>query len=194
MPRPWKLLLAVPLLTAWLAGCAGTTAVVPPCCYVGEVTLARLEQVDVVLHDGSRIPVPQALPGYTPEPGLITRPLPFDHADIALVVYQTLRPVLPLYDANRDGFLEGPELTVLYLREAALGLGHDVDHLAVDGRRVRALQTATADIGGLMRFVAANQSRMKPEQRAVFRDLPRLGRDLLLHPDGPDGPDIDWSD
>jgi hypothetical protein len=191
MPRSCRALLATPVAALWLAGCAGSSAIVEPCCYVGaEVTLAHLEEVELVERDGTRIPLPEAFPGFAPEPGPVTTSLPFRKADIARVVYQSLRPVLPLYDANRDGHMEAQELTVLYIREAALGLGYDVDHLTVDGRRVQALQTSAADIGGLIRVVAANEHRMGPEQQAVFRDLRRLGRDLLTHPDGPDGPDL----
>ena len=102
MPWSWKPLVAGPLAAAWLAGCA-TTAVVPPCCYVGEVTMARLGQVEVVNRDGSRLPVGEALPGWSPDPRFVTRAPPFPRADIAQVVLQSLTPVLPLYDANRNG-------------------------------------------------------------------------------------------
>ena len=85
-----------------------------------------------------------------------------------------------------------PELTVLYEREAAIGLGHDEDHLAVNGQPVRALQTASADVAGLLNFVAAHGGRLQPEQQAIFRDLERLGRDLRSR--GSEGPNVESRD
>jgi hypothetical protein len=71
-----------------------------------------------------------------------------------------------------------PEIGVLYLREGALGMGHQVDHLAVGGQRVDAITTSTSDVGGLMRYLNARMDTLTPEAQAIFRDLERVGLDI----------------
>ena len=61
-----------------LAGCATSTTAVKPCCYSGAVSTVRLQSLPVTLEDGRTATFDQAFPGFTPQPGLITRTLPFD--------------------------------------------------------------------------------------------------------------------
>lgn len=171
-----------------LAGCASMTEPSPPCCYTGTYTMARLQNVSLVMRGGSSVSFGDVFRGFQPSTGLFATAFPFRKVDIASVVYHALAPVLPIYDANDDGWLEKPELAVLYVREAALGLGKHVDHLAVGGKPVRALVLSQADVGGLVDWVKAHKSEMTPEARAIFSDLVRVGQDKLLK--GSEGPDV----
>lgn len=164
---------------AALLACTATTEIRRPCCYTGDVTLARLADVHLVLDDGTRMPFETAFPGFEPEKGFFTTTFPDPRIDIARVSYASLVPVLPLYDANEDGWLQYPELTVLIIREAALGMGHAVAHVAVDSR-VSALSTSAADFGGLMQYVKRNESSMNETARQIFTDLERVGQDWML--------------
>jgi len=165
-------------LALLLSACASTTDLVRYCCYPGEAVLTRMENVQFVMADGSEASLAETLPGFAPKTGLFTKPFDFRQLDIARVTYASLRPVLPLYDANGDGRLDEPEITVMYLREAAIGLGHEVDHLAVDGEKADAVTVARADVGGLMSYIDANMDAMSEEARAIFRDLELVGLDI----------------
>lgn len=127
---------------------------------------------------GDRVPFMEIFAGFEPQSGFATTPLPFPKADVAAIVYASGAAAAAEYDgnANNNGFLEEPELLVLYIRESALGLGHSVDHIGVNPR-IDALATAKADTGGLMEFVKKNKSKMSKEAQAIFADLERLGLD-----------------
>ena len=88
------------------------------------------------------------------------------------------RPVAEYYDsrANDNGYLEGPELLVLYIRESAIGLGRSVDHIGVNPR-VDALATSAGDVGGLMDFVNRNRTTMTERAQRVFQDIEQIGLD-----------------
>ncbi len=164
------------LLLTTLASCASTTEPIPPCCYTGEVALAHVRDVQLALADGNKIGFQQAFPGYATQSGVFTTGFPFNKVEIAQVTYGALRPVLPQYDANENGNLEQPELTVLYIREAALGLGLKVDHVATNDR-VDALILSQGEIGGLVRYVDANFERMTAEAQDIFKKLKLVGLD-----------------
>ncbi len=165
------------LLMMTLTSCASTTEPIPPCCYTGDAELAHVRDVQLALSDGENISFPEAFPGYQAQSGLFTTAFPFDKVEISQVTYGALRPVLPQYDANDNGNLEQPELTVLYIREAALGLGINVDHVATN-KRVDALVLPTGEIGGLVRYVDGNLERMSPAARDIFKKLALVGIDL----------------
>lgn len=152
------------------AACALPNEIREPCCYQGELTLAPLEQVRFVMDDGSEKPFDQVYEGFeAKERGMATQ-FPFRRVGISGLVYDVLSVVLPEYDANKNGFIEEPELTVLYLREGALGMGFKVSHLKVEVRVV-ALQTSPADVGGLVRFVNAQRPGMTKEAQALFDEI-----------------------
>ncbi len=165
------------LLLTTLASCASTTEPIPPCCYTGEVELAYVRDVQLALSDGSKVGFLQAFPGYESQSGLFTTAFPFNEVEIAQVTYGVLRPVLPQYDANENGNLEEPELTVLYIREGALGLGLNVNHLTTD-KRVDALVLPAGEVGGLVRYVNSNLDRMTPPAQDIFKKLKLVGIDL----------------
>ena len=171
-----------------LSGCGTTTEPVAPCCYSGEVALARASDVYLALEDGGKVSFPQAFPGFEPQTGIFTTALPFQKAEVSDVLYASLLPVLPQYDANGDGWIESPELTVLYIREAAIGLGHSVSYVGVNPR-ADALVLSQAETGALVRYVNDNRHRMTPAAQTVFRELVLVGQDLREKGSENDGPD-----
>lgn len=162
-----------------LSACASSTEPQPPCCYKGEVTLAHVDDVYLSLENGNRLDFDQAFPGYEAQGGFVMRSFPFLEARIALITYASLLPVLAQYDANGDGRIQEPELTVLYLREAAIGFGHRVNHVGTNPR-TDALILPKSESGGLVRYVEKNRSRMTPAAQKIFRDLVMVGQDLKL--------------
>lgn len=171
-----------------LAACGGSTALIRDCCYQGDAVLIHLDRVQFVSPDGTTSTFDDIYPGYTPQDSFATKSFPFRKVRYALITYDALAVILPLYDANKNGLMEEPEIAVLYLREGALGMGHKVvDHLAVDGKRVDAIMTSRSDVGGLMRYLDARMDSLTPEVQAEFRDMERVGLDIIQR--GSEGPD-----
>ena len=157
--------------------CVSPDEVRRPCCYEGDLTLARLERVRFVLDDGSQLAFDQVFKGFQPQNRDVPTPFPFQKIGISGLVYDVLSVVFPTYDANKNGILEEPELTVLYLREGALGMGFKVSHLVVE-ERVHALQTSTGDVGGLVTYINANRSGMSKEAQALFMEIDHLAAQI----------------
>jgi len=168
----------VTLAVLALTGCASSTEIQRPSSYVGDITSANLEDVYLALPDDKRLTFVEAFKGFEPQTGFMTTSLPFRKISVADIVYQAAQPVAEYYDANanNNGYLEGPELLVLYIREGAIGLGHAVDYLGVNPR-FDALATSAADTGGLMEFIKNNSAGMNEQSQQVFRDLEQLGLD-----------------
>ena len=162
--------------TLFLGACS-TTEPVPPCCYAGAVTTTRLTALQATTDDGRLLGFAEVFPGYAPEEGIILRPLPFNEVQRADIIYSSIEPLLPVYDANGDDWLEKPEVLVLYAREAALAMGTPIRHFGAD-TPVWAVSAPTADIGGLVTWVQARRGSMSKEGQALFSDLELLGQDL----------------
>lgn len=175
------------MVALFLSGCGGSTALIKDCCYSGEAALVHFDGVQFVAPDGTASTFAEIYPGYSRQDSFATKSFPFRKVDYGQITYDALAVILPLYDANKNGYLEEPEVAVLYLREGALGMGHDVDHLAVDGKRVDAIMTSRSDVGGLMRYLDARMDTLTPEAQAVFRDMERVGLDIIQR--GSEGPD-----
>ena len=175
--RVYGYLLAAALLL--LIACVGSTSLIRDCCYEGDAALVHLDSVQFVAPDGTTSTFDEIYPGFTPQDSFATKSFPFRKVDYALITYDALAVILPLYDANKNKLLEEPEIAVLYLREGALGMGHKVDHLAVDGKRVDAIMTSRSDVGGLMRYLDARMDSLTPEVQAEFRDMERVGLDII---------------
>ena len=169
-----------------LGGCS-SSALVKHCCYDGEEFVVRLNEVEFVATDGSVATFDDVYTDFEPEDRFVTTLFPFRKANIAEVTYDSLVLPLQLYDANKNGFLEEPEATVLYLREGALGMGHTVDHVAVGGKRAGAITTSRSDVGGLMRYLDTHKDSLKPETQEIFRDMVQVGQDIKLR--GSEGAD-----
>ncbi len=152
------------------AACTTPNEIRRPCCYQGVLTLAPLEQVRFVMDDGSEKPFDQVYEGFEAQKRGLARQFPFRRIGISGLVYDVLSVVFPEYDANKNGFMEEPELTVLYLREGALGMGFKVSHLAVK-ERVVALQTSPADVSGLVKSVDAQRPGMTKEAQSLFNEI-----------------------
>lgn len=166
-------------LSLALAACGGSTALIRDCCYEGDAALVHLDQVQFVAADGTVSSFDDVYPGFARQDAFLTKSFPFRKARYSLITYDSLAAILPLYDANRNGLIEEPELAVLYLREGALGMGRAVDHLAVGGKRVDAIMTSRADVGGLMAYLDARRDDLSPEVQTEFRDLERVGLDIM---------------
>lgn len=178
------LLVAASLL---LGGCVGSNTLIRDCCYEGDAALVYLDEVQFIAPDGTTSTFADIYPGYTSQDSLLTKSFPFRKVQISRVTYDALAVILPLYDANKNGFLEEPEVTVLYLREGALGMGHKVDHLAVEGKRYDAITTSRSNVGGLMNYLDARKDSLSEEVQAEFRDMERVGLDIIQR--GSEGPD-----
>jgi hypothetical protein len=176
----------IALMTLVLDGCTSSD-LIKNCCYDGDEAVVYLDKVEFVAADGSVSKFADVYPGFKSQDSFLTASFPFRKVNNAEVVYDSLVVPLNLYDANKNGFMEEPELTVLYLREGALGMGHKVDHLAVGGKRYDAITTSRSNVGGLMQYLEAHKDSLKPETQAMFRDLVQVGQDIKLR--GSEGPD-----
>lgn len=152
-------------------------AIQRPCCYEGELTMAHLDDVRFVMDDGTELPFEKVFAGFDAQNRDVTTPFPFRQINISGLVYDVLSVVFPEYDANKNGFIEEPEMTVLYLREGALGMGFKVSHLKVKDR-VYALQTSSAEVGGLVSYVNANRADMNKEAQALFHEISYLATQI----------------
>ena len=166
--------MAMAVLAVALVGCKPSTNLVRPCCYKGEVALLHLADTMLVLEDGATVAFGDVFSGFSADSDSFARVFPFEKADIGLVTFQSLRDVLPAYDANDDRILEEPELTALYVREAARGLGYPVVRIEPSGDN-GAIATSRADVSGLVRFVERHVHEMATPQQRIFRDLYWLG-------------------
>ena len=176
----------VALLSALLlVGCGSTADIVRPSDYVGEMTSARLEDLYLVTTDGKRLKFREVFKDVEPQTGFMTTPLPFRRIDIAQVVFDTVAPVMDYYDANanNNGYLEGPELLVLYVREGAIGLGYSVDYVSLNPR-IKALATSTGETGGLVKFVEKNKASMTDRAHQIFREIEQVGLERRVRGSG----------
>ena len=169
---------AVVLIAFLVASCGSPTAIAKPPTYTGEVTSAHLADIYLAVGDGKRLTFEEVFTGFEQQTGFLTTALPFPKVDVAEITYESAQPVAAYYDenANNNGWLEGPELLVLYIRESAIGLGHRVDYLGVNPR-FDALATSAAETGGLIEFVKKNKTRMTDSAQKIFGDVERLGLD-----------------
>ena len=165
-------------LALLVTGCASPNEIRRPCCYEGELIVAHLRQIRFVMDDGSELPFEQVYQRFQSRDQNFSRRFPFRRINISGLVYAVLSVVFPKYDANKDGFIEEPELAVLYLREGALGMGFKVSHLIVDQERVLALQTSAADASGLVRYIDANRDGMSKEAQSLFREIDHMGEQI----------------
>ena len=173
-PRRTVTSMAAAVLAIALAGCKPSTNLVRPCCYKGDVALMHLADTKLVLENGATVAFEDVFPGFSADSDSFARVFPFEKADIGLVTFQSLRDVLPTYDANDDRILEEPELTALYVQEAARGLGYPVVRIEPSGGN-GAIATSRADVSGLVRFVERHVHEMARPQQRIFRDLYWLG-------------------
>ncbi len=166
-------LLGMVLVVCTLLGCRANEALVPNPTFQGNLTLARLQDIDIVMQDGSAVPFDDVFVGFARATRLVVGGFPGGRYrwDIGLVPSRQRQLQFRSFDANRNDVLDQPEMAVMYVHETAFGLGYPVTHLSYRGERIEALQLATADLGGLLDFIQANRSNLKPETRQLFRDM-----------------------
>ncbi len=149
------------------------------CCYSGDSIELQAADVEVKLEDGRMVSFGELFPDFTPSTSFFTLMYPVYRLDIARVVYPHLASKLVEYDANDNGFIEEPELNVLFMQEAARGLDHPITQLG-GKRRLRAIFVSAGDIDGLIRLVNRHRSEMKPSVRKTFDEIDLLRRDFRL--------------
>ena len=160
-----------------LAGCGASTNLNKPCCYKGDVALTHLGDTRLTLENGATVAFGDVFIGFSADPVPLGRVFPFVKADIGLVTFASLRSVLPKFDANEDRILQEPELTALYVHEAARGLGYPVARIDPSGSS-GAIVTSRADVSALVRFVERHVHEMAQPQQKIFRDLYWLGLEV----------------
>ena len=149
------------------------------CCYSGDSIELQAADVEVKLEDGRMVSFGELFPDFTPSTSFFTLNYPVYRLNIAAVVYPHLASKFIEYDANDNGFIEEPELTVLFMQEAARGLDQPVTQLGGE-RRLRAIFLSTGDIDGLIRLVNRHRSEMKPAARKTFDEIDLLRRDFRI--------------
>jgi len=149
--------------------------------YEGEGVSARLEQLSVVTEDGQARPLAEVFDGYTPFSGFFTPFMPMRR--IYIIDRDIHDPgfidLLTRYDANDNGLVEIPELTVLYIVEGARGLDYPAAALRLQDP-VRAVHTTADDLHGLRLFIKENRGRMAAPIQAHFRRLEDMYLTLFL--------------
>ena len=149
------------------------------CCYSGDSIELQAADVEVKLEDGRMVSFGELFPDFTPSTSFFTLMYPVYRLDIARVVYPHLASIFVQYDANENGFIEEPELNVLFMQEAARGLDQPITQLGGE-RRLRAIFVSAGDIDGLIRLVNRRRSEMKPATRKTFDEIDLLRRDFRL--------------
>ena len=149
------------------------------CCYSGDSIELQAADVEVKLEDGRMVSFGELFPDFTPSTSFFTLMYPVYRLDIARVVYPHLATKFIEYDANENGFIEEPELTVLFMQEAARGLDQPIAQLGGE-RRLRAIFVSAGDIDGLIRLVNRRRSEMKPATRKTFDEIDLRWRDGRL--------------
>ena len=173
--------IAMTVLGLVLAGCRASTDLAKPGLYRGDAAVTHLADTRLTLENGTTVAFGEVFSDFSAKRAGLARVFPFWTADIRLVTFASLRNVLPKYDANEDHYLQEPELTALYVHEAARGLGFAVVRIDPSGAN-GAIATSEADVSALMRFIDRHLHEMAPPQRRIFRDLYRLGRELRPRP------------
>lgn len=162
-------------LAAWLP----TSSASLRCCYHGETVELQLATVDVKLEDGKTVAFGEIFPDFKPSTSFFTQFFPVYRLDIARVVFANLALKFHQYDANKNGFIEEPELTVLYMEEAVRGIDRPISHLG-GKRRLRAVFASNADIDGLIELVDRHRAKMNAAARLTFEELDLLRIDFRL--------------
>ena len=149
------------------------------CCYTGDVIDLQAADVEVKLEDGRKTSFGALFPDFAPSTSLFKLFYPVYRLDIARVVYAHLAIKFIDYDANDNGFIEEPELNVLFMEEVARGLDHPVTQLGGENR-LRAIFVSPGDIDGLIRLVNRRRSEMTPDARKTFDEIDLLRIEFRL--------------
>lgn len=149
------------------------------CCYSGDVVDLQAADVEVKLEDGRMVSFGELFPDFTPSTSFFTLMYPVYRLDIARVFYPHLAVKFIEYDANGNGFIEEPELNVLFMTETARGLDHPITQLGGKSR-LRAVFVPSGDIHGLIELAKRHRAEMKPDARKTFDEIELLRIDFRL--------------
>ena len=178
----WRKPVTVVALLAWallLGTWSPQSAAILQCCYHGDSVEMRLTDLQVRLEDGQTVSFQELFPDFESSTSFFTLTYPVFKLDIARVVYAHLSLKFIDYDANGNGAIEEPELTVLYIEEAARGLGQPIAQLGAEGTP-RAIFAPAGDIDGLIRLVNRRRSEMDPDARKTFDEIDLLRIDFRI--------------
>jgi len=179
--RPAKSLTIVSLVafSLVLAAWAPPSTAILRCCYHGDSPELNAADVEVKLEDGRTVTFGALFPEFESSTSVFPLYYPVYRLDIARVVYSHLFLKFSDYDANKNGFIEEPELTVLYMEEAARGLDKSITQLGDEGR-LGAIFVPPGDIDGLIRLVDRHRSSMKPDAQKTFYEIELLRGEFRL--------------
>jgi hypothetical protein len=163
------------LLGAW----SPQSAAILKCCYKGDAVELRLVDIQLKLENGRESSFGEVFSDFESSTSFFTLTYPVFKLDIARVVYPHLAVKFTDYDANDNGVIENPELTVLYIEEAARGLGQPIAQLGGE-RRLRAIFASAGDIDGLIRLVNRRRAEMVPDARKTFDEIDLLRIDFRI--------------
>lgn len=161
------------------------------CCYSGDSVDLQAADVEVMLEDGKLVSFGELFPDFASTTSFFTLFYPVYRLEISRVVYPDLAVKFIQYDANENGFIEEPELTVLYMEEAARGIDRPVKQLG-SKNPLRAIFLSTGDINGLIRLVKRRRSEMTPAARKTFEEIESLRRDFRIDGTEPGEQGNDW--
>lgn len=160
-------------LAALLCGWTPASHAVSRCCYHGDAPVLSAADVKIKLEDGRTVTFGKLFPDFKSSTSAFPLYYPVYRLDIARVVYSHLFLKFTFYDANKDGFIEEPELTVLYMEEAARGLDKPIARIGAE-RQLGAIFVSPGDIDGLIRLVERHRADMKPDARKTFDEIKLL--------------------
>ena len=174
-------LTAVPLLAGalLLAGWAPSSSAALRCCYQGDPPELQVAEVEVKLEDGRTVNFASLFPEFQSSTSFFPLYYPVYRLAISRVVYAHLFAKFIFYDANENGFIEEPELTVLYMEETARGLDKSVSQLGAN-ERLRAIFVSPGDIDGLIRLANQRRTDMEPDARKTFDEIDLLRGEFRL--------------
>ena len=144
--------------------------------YKGPVLKVGLTELLVRLDDGKDLSFGKVFAGFEPDNGFWLRRMPFEELDINIIPYRTAADALQRYDANDNGIAEEPELALLFVVEAAKGLGYPVASVGINPRAT-ALDLAPKDTSALVRYVKAKRTDMNADAQKLFFEMDLIERD-----------------
>ena len=162
-----------------LAGFSPPSSAMLRCCYKGDSPELQASSVEIKLEDGRTVTFGELFPDFEASSTLFPLYYPVYRLAISRVVYSHLFAKFSFYDANKNGYIEEPELTVLYIEETARGLDKSIAQVGGE-QRLGAIFVSPGDIDGLIRLVARHRSAMKPDARKTFDEIELLRRDFRL--------------
>ena len=142
--------------------------------YRGPAVTTTLSDIYVQMVDGAKVPFGEVFPDYSPRGGFgADLPRGRSDFDIGLVSDQAYQDLFRQYDANGNDYFERPEMVVMYVIQAARGLGHAAESVGTNPQAL-ALDVPRDDTRGLLAYIQKNRTHMSVAARKLFAELPRI--------------------